>query len=141
MELKDELKENLENRKKAEHWNGEYQTQSVCYERGKRVFELIQKNKELTDQKFIMQDKALELANINMGMRLDKLNELRKEVTEDRSKFVTDERFSIQLKTIEDRIKSLELWQAKIYGMAALSSVIGGIVGAIVSLIVTYLRQ
>ena len=43
---------------------------------------------QIMDQRFELRDRASSLANKNMEMRLDKLNELRNEVIEDRSRYV-----------------------------------------------------
>lgn len=95
---------------------------------------------DLLKQRFELQDRAQTLANKNMEMRLEKLNELRSEVLQDRANYVTQDRCltkhessNKQYETIEDRVKRLELWQSKVYGAATVIGLIAGIVGGIIS--------
>lgn len=94
----------------------------------------------LLKQRFELQDKAQTLANKNMEMRLEKLNELRNEVLQDRSNYVTQDRCLAKHEStdtkhaaLEDRVKRLELWQSKVYGAAATVGLIAGIIGGIIS--------
>jgi septum formation topological specificity factor MinE len=88
---------------------------------------------EILNQRFEMQSQALLLQNKNFEDRLNKLNELRQEVVEDRSKYVTYDRYDIQHKMLEDRIKLLEMWQSRMYGIAIGMAIIGGISGGLLT--------
>lgn len=95
---------------------------------------------DLLKQRFELQDKAQTLANKNMEMRLEKLNELRTEVLQDRASFVTQDRCQTkhesldkQQETLETRVKNLEMWQSKMYGIAMGIGLVAGIAGGIIA--------
>ena len=69
-----------------------------------RIFEEKQKALEIA---FISQQKALDLATRNLELRLEKLNELRAEVSADRSEFVKFATYDAQHRSLEDKIDSL----------------------------------
>jgi len=91
---------------------------------------------KIMDQRFELRDHALSIANKNMELRLDKLNELRNEVVQDRSRYMTTERFEMQHKTIEDRLTKLEMWQSKIIGISIGIGLIAGLAGVIIAKLV-----
>jgi len=94
-------------------------------------------NFELRDRALKIQhdasEQALQLATKTLEARLDKLNELRAEVTSDRSNFITRMEFDAESK----RIDSLEKWQAKMIGIgvitAAVLTIVAGLIGAAVA--------
>lgn len=86
---------------------------------------------QIIDQKFEMQDKALTLSRTTMELRLEKLNELRTEVLEDRSRYVTVESYEVHYEIMDQRIKRLEMWQSRVYGIAAGAAIVGGIIGGL----------
>lgn len=88
---------------------------------------------KLTDQKFKSQEKAIVLAHEAMEIRLEKLNELRSEVLQDRARYTTVEYSLNQNEAMNIRIKQLELWQSKMYGAIAMTAIISGTVVGILS--------
>ena len=87
-------------------------------------------NFELRDRALKIQhdasEQALQLATRTLEVRLDKLNELRAEVTSDRSNFITRIEFDSESK----RIDTLEKWQAKLLGIGIVLALISAIIGA-----------
>lgn len=81
---------------------------------------------------FLAQQNALNLATRNLELRLEKLNELRLEVTTDRSSFMTRERYEDAHDVLENRVGQLENFRGKALGFGALVSLISATVGAII---------
>ena len=116
--------------------------------------EYVNTNFELRDRALSIQqqanEEALRLAAERMEARLTQLNELRSEVTSDRSNFIT----RVEFRALEDkvaaitnqymtrelydshsdvknkRISALEKWQAKIIGIGAVLVLLSGLIGA-----------
>lgn len=118
--------------------------EKICFERSQRVSLRLKSIEDMLKLRFEMQDKAAALANKNLETRLDRLNELRNEVTQDRSRFITDEKYNVQHKVLEDklelqekaldtRITKLEMWQNKMYGVALGIGLVGGISGGFIT--------
>jgi hypothetical protein len=105
----------------------------LCTERSKRVVERIIGMEELYKQRFEMQDNALRLATEALEIRLEKLNELRAEVLQDRARYITIDNYDARHIPVESRIKALELWQSKVLGAALGIALVGGISGSIVT--------
>ena len=81
---------------------------------------------------FLAQQEALNLATRNLELRLEKLNELREEVTKDRSAFMSRERYEDAHDVLENRVSSLEGFRGKALGFGALVSLISAVIGAII---------
>jgi hypothetical protein len=105
----------------------------ICTERSKRVAERFNSMEELYAQRFEMQDNALLLATKDLEARLDKLNALRAEVLQDRSRYITLESYEARHSPVEARIKALELWQSKILGAGLAVAIVGGVSGSLVA--------
>lgn len=109
----------------------------ICSERSQRVSLRLKSIEDMLKLRFEMQDKATELANKNLEARLDRLNELRSEVTQDRSKFITVDKYDTQRAVLDDRITKLEMWQSKMYGVGLGIGLVGGISGGLIAKIFT----
>lgn len=105
----------------------------ICSERSQRVSLRLKSIEDMLKLRFEMQDKATELANKNLEARLDRLNELRSEVTQDRAKFITEEKYQVRHEVLETRITKLEMWQSKMYGVAIGIALVGGISGGLIT--------
>ena len=78
------------------------------------------------------QQRALEIAASSMEQRLEKLNELRQEVTLGRSVFVTRELFDAALELINKRASAVEGRLAWLTGVGAVLVLLSGIVGSVI---------
>lgn len=76
------------------------------------------------------QQRALELRESNLDNRLEKLNELRREVTEDRAKFVSVEKYDVE-------IGGLKEFRSRALGFGALLALLSGAVGAAIAEAIT----
>jgi hypothetical protein len=92
---------------------------------------MAERDKALTAA-FRSQQAALELATRNLELRLEKLNELRNEVTQDRGNFLTRDRYDTQHKALEDKVSSLESFRGRALGFGALVSLLSAVGGALV---------
>ena len=92
---------------------------------------MAERDKALTAA-FRSQQAALELATRNLELRLEKLNELRAEVTQDRSNFLTRDRYDSQHSALEDKVAQLENFRGKALGFGALVSLLSAVGGALV---------
>ena len=88
---------------------------------------------------FNSQQAALNLATKNLELRLEKLNELRNEVTQDRSNYQTrdkaesdGEKVDAVMEAMSARIGSLESFRGKALGFGALVSLLSAIGGALI---------
>lgn len=88
--------------------------------------------KEYIERILDEREKAMEAARQSMEIRLDRLNELRQEVQEDRSQYLTRDRYDSQHQMLEDKVNSLEAFRGKALGFGALLSLISAVVGAII---------
>jgi hypothetical protein len=107
--------------------------EKICSERSKRVVQRLEGMEELYAQRFEMQDNALKLATEALEIRLEKLNELRAEVLQDRARYITIDNYEARHIPVDARIKSLELWQSKVLGAALGIALVGGVSGSIVT--------
>jgi hypothetical protein len=85
---------------------------------------------------FKAQQDALNLATRNLELRLEKLNELRQEVTQDRANYQTRDRAEADGDAMSRRLGDLESFRGKALGFGALLALISGAVGAIVQKLV-----
>ena len=85
---------------------------------------------------FNSQQAALQLATKNLELRLEKLNELRQEVTQDRSSYQTRDRAEADGDAMSRRLGDLESFRGKALGFGALLALISGAVGAVVQKLV-----
>jgi hypothetical protein len=81
---------------------------------------------------FTAQQSALNLATRNLELRLEKLNELRQEVTQDRASYLTRDRAEATEEAMDARISALESFRGKALGFGALVSVLSAVGGALV---------
>lgn len=81
---------------------------------------------------FTAQQAALNLATKNLELRLEKLNELRQEVTQDRASYQTRDKAEAEADAMGARLTSLESFRGKALGFGALLAVISGAVGAVI---------
>ena len=79
---------------------------------------------------------ALNLATKNLELRLEKLNELRQEVTQDRASYMTRDRAEAQDDAIDARLTALEAFRGKALGFGALVALLSGAVGAVIARLV-----
>ena len=75
------------------------------------------------DQRFLAQQEAIAQARIVVDARLEKLNELRSEVQEDRGGYVTKENLDARLQPLED-------FRSRALGASAALSLASGAAGA-----------
>jgi hypothetical protein len=94
-----------------------------------RIFDERQK---ALDVAFKSQEQALALASRNLELRLEKLNELRQEVTQDRGNFLTRDKYESEHGALGDRVTGLEAFRGRALGFGALIALISGVAGAIV---------
>jgi hypothetical protein len=81
---------------------------------------------------FNSQQAALNLATKNLELRLEKLNELRQEVTQDRANYQTRDKAEITEESMVQRISALESFRGKALGFGALVSLLSAIGGALI---------
>jgi len=81
---------------------------------------------------FNSQQAALNLATKNLELRLEKLNELRQEVTQDRASYMTRDRAEATEDATNQRISALEGFRGKALGFGALVSLLSAVGGALV---------
>jgi len=81
---------------------------------------------------FTAQQSALNLATRNLELRLEKLNELRQEVTQDRASYLTRDRAEATEEAMDARIAALESFRGKALGFGALVSLLSAVGGALV---------
>jgi hypothetical protein len=81
---------------------------------------------------FTAQQAALNLATKNLELRLEKLNELRQEVTQDRANYQTRDKAELESDTVGQRISALESFRGKALGFGALVSLLSAIGGALI---------
>lgn len=96
--------------------------------------EYVDTNFELRDRALRIQQQASEqallLATRTLEARLSQLNELRAEVTQDRSNFITRIEFDGDAKDTNRRIDQLERFQARLIGIGIMMAIVAGIIGA-----------
>lgn len=85
-------------------------------------------NYEERHQGFQKEFKEYRLA---MEHRLGKLNELRKEVIEDRAVYMRQDTYSAQHEPLLFRVNQLEIWQARLVGIGIVVVLISGLIGAV----------
>ena len=81
---------------------------------------------------FTAQQVALNLATKNLELRLEKLNELRQEVTQDRANYQTRDKADIADEAMGNRVTALESFRGKALGFGALLALLSGAVGAVI---------
>jgi len=81
---------------------------------------------------FTAQQAALNLATKNLELRLEKLNELRQEVTQDRANYQTRDKAEVTEESLSVRISNLENFRGKALGFGALVSLLSAVGGALV---------
>ena len=95
-----------------------------------RIFD---EREKALDLAFRSQQEALALASRTLELRLEKLNELRQEVTQDRGNYLTKLEYDTKQGTLLDRLGRLENFNARVLGfgsaLAAFAGLVGGIVG------------
>jgi hypothetical protein len=85
---------------------------------------------------FKAQQDALNLATRNLELRLEKLNELRQEVTQDRANYITRDRAEAESDAFSARLGQLEAFRGKALGFGALVALLSGAVGAVIARLV-----
>jgi hypothetical protein len=81
---------------------------------------------------FTAQQAALNLATKNLELRLEKLNELRDEVTQDRQNYQTRDKAETVEDGLNNRLSSLESFRGKALGFGALVSLLSAVGGALI---------
>jgi hypothetical protein len=104
-----------------------------CDERTQNVNDRFKAIEELFGQRFEMQDRALELSTKSLEDKMELLNNLRNEVLTDRARFITVDRADADHELVDNRIKQLEMWQSKMYGIAMGIALVAGISGGLVT--------
>lgn len=77
-----------------------------------------------------MQNAALQRESRNIEMRLEKLNELRQEVIQDRGAYVLRENLDARLGQVQNAVRSIEKRLAWMTGVGSLLVLIAGLVGS-----------
>lgn len=91
------------------------------------------------DFRYRAQQEALQMAREEMERRLEGLNELRREVTEDRGRFLSVEKYEAQRQAIEAALDEAREFRGKVLGLIATTAILAGVVGAIVAAVVAHL--
>jgi hypothetical protein len=99
-----------------------------------RVFDEKQKALELA---FSAQQKALELATRALELRLEKLNELRQEVTQDRGNYVTKDKHESDMGLLLSKIEDLKTNQTLNTGRGSGLSLAWGVALSLIGVIGT----
>lgn len=97
----------------------------------------IQKEHELRVLQFGDMKTALDLARVSMEKRLDAMNELRAQITQERGHFVSRELFDRIIGTLEERIRAGENFKSNIEGRVL---AVGGLV-ILVQLAIAFFRK
>jgi len=82
-------------------------------------------------------EKATEAARKSMELRLDRLNELRAEVQEDRGQYLTRDKYDGEHDALSNRISLLESWRGKAALVMAGVAVVAGLIGAAIMRLLT----
>ena len=85
---------------------------------------------------FVSQQEALNKAAEALSRRLDALNALRDEYTEDRGLMLTRDKYETEHTTLEQRVNSLESWRGKALGFGALLAIVAAAFGALLESVV-----
>jgi len=93
-----------------------------------RVFDEKEKALQLA---FRAQQEALALASRTLELRLEKLNELRQEVTSDRGNYVTKDQYEARSEAQNQRFQRLENFNSRVVGFGAAIGFVAGVVGGI----------
>ena len=91
------------------------------------------------DFRYRAQQDALRMAREDMERRLEGLNELRREVTEDRGRFLSVEKYEAERRGIEDALDEAREFRGRILGLIATTAILAGLVGAVVAAVVAHL--
>jgi CHASE3 domain sensor protein len=67
---------------------------------------------------------TMEAADKSIALRLDQMNELREQITEERGKYLTRREFEVSEKSIKEDIRSLRESRAELAGKASTWSVV-----------------
>jgi len=84
------------------------------------------------DQKHVDDEKAQEQARRAIDLRLEKLNELRSEVIQDRGEYLRRDVFDSQLQGVLKQISELADFRSRALGLAVVLSLISGAIGAVI---------
>lgn len=103
----------------------------IMDERRLRCGETMKAIKDDLDFRFVSLQNDIERARRDMEPRLSKMNELRSEVTKDRSLFLLRETYETQHEDLRDRVDRLEEFRGKSLGLVIVVSMVSGIVGAV----------
>ena len=82
---------------------------------------------------FKAQQEALSLASSALDRELNHLNQLRQEVLKDRAAFVTNDKYESEVKTIVERVSSLERSKAWAAGAIFIIGLLGGGLGSVIT--------
>ena len=93
--------------------------------------------KEYIERILDERDKAVQVAYRNMEGRLDRLNALRAEVSEDRATFLTKDKYDGEHGLLENRVNALESWRGKALGFGALLAIVAAAFGALLESVIT----
>ena len=88
-------------------------------------------HEKLNNVKFEAMEQATELAFKNLDLRLNRLNELRGEVTADREQFVKADKYEVQHEALRKQVDVLTKGQGRWIGIAVSLSFISAIVGGV----------
>lgn len=94
--------------------------------------------KEKVELRFDTRDKALDLAMIRLNERLAEMNELRKQISDERTTYITREAYDREHRPLIDRMSAMELqasrWSGSIW-------MLGGVISFIVVAVNVLLRM
>lgn len=93
---------------------------------------IIDERSKAHDQRHYDEAQAIDQARAAVDLRLEKLNELRSEVLQDRGQFVRRDVYDNDKKGRDLRLQRLESWQARASGAAVILTLIAGLIGAAV---------
>lgn len=84
------------------------------------------------DQKHVDDERAQDAARTAIDLRLEKLNELRSEVLQDRSQFVRRDLYDADVKSLNEKLEAVRSWQNKAVGAGVILTLLAGTVGALI---------
>ena len=100
---------------------------------------ILDERDRMYDFRYHSQQEAIRMARQEMERRLEGLNELRREVTEDRGRFLSVEKYEAERRGIEDALDEAREFRGKVLGLIATTAILAGVVGAAVAAVVAHL--
>lgn len=93
--------------------------------------------REYFEKELELRDRAVELASKAMDYRLERMNELREQINNERGHFVSETMYSERHKELQRRLTNLELWRAnltgRVVGVGLIAIVFTGVLTALLT--------